>query len=212
MAAAWAMWNAMHEQHDCGVIESSAASDGLCIELAGILQSAADWYLSKAEENAWDAPLHQHPPYMGWGSLGHSSRAILPLFAAGAVTGMEHYRKRAADMVHVQMGQNPLGICFITGIGTRSPLRPLSKLSQYDQRFAPLPGIPVNGPHYHLPELWPAMKAANEGWGPNDEMPYPPMPRYVDSDLLPPMSEPTVAELAVTAAGIALISGVADSQ
>ena len=35
---------------------------------------------------------------------------------------------------------------------------------------------------------------------------YPPLRRYVDSNLLPPMSEPTVAEYALTAVAFGLLS------
>lgn len=71
-------------------------------------------------------------------------------------------------------------------------------------------GIPVNGPHYHLPALWPSTRAVNEAYLPagvaKPPNGYPALRRYVDSDLLPPMSEPTVAEYAAVAVAFGLLS------
>ena len=71
-------------------------------------------------------------------------------------------------------------------------------------------GIPVNGPHYHLPGLWPSTRAVNQAYLPaevaNPPDGYPALRRYVDSDLLPPMSEPTVAEYAAAAVAFGLLS------
>ena len=71
-------------------------------------------------------------------------------------------------------------------------------------------GIPVNGPHYHLPALWPSTRAVNQAYLPAGEANlsdgYPALRRYVDSNLLPPMSEPTVAEYAATAVAFGLLS------
>ena len=116
------------------------------------------------------------------------------------------------ELLHPQLGVNPLSLSFITGIGARSPRFPLSKLSKYDDVSAPLRGIPVNGPAYHLPELWPATRAVNAAYWPpaqrsgNADSVYPPLRRYVDSDLIPPMSEPTIAELAAAVVAFGLLS------
>ena len=122
-------------------------------------------------------------------------------------------------MSNPQLGANPQSISYITGVGKRSPRYPLSLLSKADSQIAPLNGIPVNGPHYHLPAIWPSTRSVNDAYIPaNDDSAtagayksYPPLRRYVDSDLLPPMSEPTVAEYALTAVAFGLLAG-ASSQ
>jgi hypothetical protein len=118
---------------------------------------------------------------------------------------------------HPQLGANPQAISYITGIGARSPRFPLSKLSQYDELATPLPGIPVNGPHAHLPALWASTRAVNVAYFPAAITPesdasadtgndgYPVLRRYTDSHHLPPMSEPTIAEAARSAVAYGLL-------
>ena len=135
---------------------------------------------------------------------------------AWSITGKQDYCHRAATMSNPQLGANPQSISYITGVGKRSPRYPLSLLSKTDSQIAPLNGIPVNGPHYHLPAIWPSTRSVNDAYIPaNDDSggtagaykSYPPLRRYVDSYLLPPMSEPTVAEYALTAVAFGLLSG-----
>jgi hypothetical protein len=155
--------------------------------------------------------------YAGWGSFAHSTRAVLPLLQAWSVNGNPVYCRRSAAMANPQLGANPQSISYITGLGKRSPRYPLSLLSRFAAKAEPLNGIPVNGPHYHLPAIWPATRAVNDSYLPgiheddrasDHHMAYPPLRRYVDANLLPPMSEPTVAEYAYTAAAFALLNGV----
>lgn len=215
MAAFWSMHRALLE-HGPAVDAAPARQDTqLRDELAKILVSAADWYLRKADEHPYDAPVHHHMKYTGWGSFAHSTRAVLPLLQAWSITGRQAYCQGAATMTNPQLGANPQSISYITGIGERSPRFPLSLLSRFDSMAEPLNGIPVNGPHYYLPAIWPSTRAVNDAYIPantedgeaaDSHAPYPPLRRYVDSQLLPPMSEPTVAEYAYTAAAFGLLS------
>jgi hypothetical protein len=182
------------------------------------LIAAADWYIRKARENPFRAPVHQYIGFVGWGSFARSTRATLPLLQAHKLTGEPSYLRWAWQTPNPQLGANPQALSYITGIGARSPLHPLSKLSRFDASSAPLRGIPVHGPHFRLPGLWAEMRAVNDGYLPRgrpaDEKPkrpadfadaYPVLRRYTDSDRLPPMSEPTVAEYAEAAVAYALL-------
>ena len=200
LAAYWSMYRALQEQEN-----RSEADDQLQEELAQVLTAAADWYLRKADEHPFNAPVHQHRPYTGWGSFAHSSRVVLPLLQARVISGDERYSNRAMEMSNPQLGANPQSISYITGVGERSPRHPLSMLSRHDQQLQPLSGIPVNGPHHQLPALWPSTRAVNDSYLPAD---YPTLRRYVDGFPLPPMSEPTIAEYAYTAVAYGLLSGV----
>ena len=216
MAAFWSMYQALREDGRTPKTVLSAHDTRLRDELATILISAADWLLRKADEHPFGAPVHQYMKYTGWGSFAHSSRAVLPLMQAWSITGKQNYCHRSAAMSNPQLGANPQSISYITGVGKRSPRYPLSLLSRADSQIAPLNGIPVNGPHYHLPAIWPSTRSVNDAYIPaNDDSDttagayksYPPLRRYVDSDLLPPMSEPTVAEYALTAVAFGLLVG-----
>ena len=178
-----------------------------------IFLAAADWRIRKMREHPYHAPVHQHRGFLGWGSFAHSSRATLTLFQAWHLTGGPDYLEWAWVTPHPQLGANPQSLSYITGVGARSPRFPLSKLSQHDGIEDPLPGIPVNGPHAHLPALWPSTRSVNAAYFPAGLTPvsgeenegYPVLRRYTDSHYLPPMSEPTVAEVARTAVAFGLL-------
>jgi endoglucanase len=208
LAALWAY--AMTEDGD--------KAPGLHAKARDTLIAAADWYIRKARENPFRAPVHQHIGFVGWGSFGRSTRATLPLLQAHKLTGERSYLAWAWQTPSPQLGANPQAVSYITGIGARSPLHPLSKLSKFDGSVSPLRGIPVHGPHFHLPGLWAEMISVNGGYVPRGkpaaEQPklaadfaeaYPVLRRYTDSDYLPPMSEPTVAEYAEAAVAYALL-------
>jgi len=171
--------------------------------------AAADWRIRKAEEHPFRAPTHQAIALAGWGSFALSTRATLPLLQAYRLTGKTDYLDWAWQSPHPQLGANPQSICYLTGFGARSPRFPLSKLTRRDVPGKPLSGIPVLGPHFHLPALWDEMRSVNESYRPPSQpedrelkMPedfaraYPVLRRYTDARGLPPMSEPTVADYA----------------
>ena len=115
--------------------------------------------------------------------------------------------------VHPQLGANPLSIVFVTGVNARSPRYPLSKLSRFSESGEPLRGIPVHGPHARLPAAWQEMSAVIKGYLPpatdDDDAKvnesFPVLRRYTDSDYLPPMSEPTIAEYAKAVVAFGLL-------
>ncbi len=190
----------------------------LVAQARSALLAGADWRVRRIQEHPFLAPVHPFIGWVGWGSFAHSSRATLPLLQAFSLSGEPAYLKAAWQSVHSQLGANPQGLCYITGLGARSPRYPLSKLSQMDQVEASLGGIPVHGPHFHLPALWGAMRAVNDGYYPPERPSasqpktaadflhaYPVLRRYTDADLIPPMSEPTIVEYAYTAMALALL-------
>jgi len=201
MAAVWAylMSNGAGRDHDA--LEAARAA-----VIAG-----ADWRIRQARVHPFRAAMHSEIRLTGWGNFAHSMRASLSLLQAFYLTGKERYRQWAWLMPAPQLGANPQGLSYITGVGERSPRRPLSKLSMYDRKREPLNGIPVNGPHFNLPNVWPSTRAVNAAYlpaaGGSTAAGYPALRRYTDSDLLPPMSEPTVAEVATVGVAYGLLSG-----
>jgi len=182
------------------------------------LIAAADWRIRKAQEHPFRAPTHQAIGLVGWGSFAVSTRATLPLLQAYRLTGKAEYLDWAWQSPHVQLGANPQSICYLTGFGARSPRFPLSKLTRQDIPGAPLAGIPVLGPHFHLPALWEEMRAVNDAYLPPGKPAagqprgaadyadaYPVLRRYTDARGLPPMSEPTVADYAQVGLALGLL-------
>ena len=202
MAAAWAYLMTPDPRRD----------PELAAQASRAFIAGADWRLRQMETHPFRAPQHPASQLTGWGNFAHSTRATLPLLQAWLLSDRDAYRLAAWETPGPQLGANPQALSYITGVGARYPANPLSKLSQYDQVREPLPGIPVNGPHYHLPALWPETRAVNDAYFPPGKPPsenlvdgYPALRRYTDSEFIPPMSEPTVAEIATTAIAFGLL-------
>ena len=187
-------------------------------ESRSALIAAADWRIRKALEHPFRAPTHQAIGLVGWGSFAVSTRATLPLLQAYRLTGKTDYLDWAWQSPHPQLGANPQSICYLTGFGARSPRFPLSKLTHRRAPGKPLPGIPVLGPHFHLPALWDEMRAVNDAYLPPGKPAagqpreaadyadaYPVLRRYTDARGLPPMSEPTVADYAQVGLALGLL-------
>ncbi len=183
------------------------------------LIEGASWRLKQSSLHPYRAPLHSFIGFAGWGAVGQSSRAVLPLLQGYALTKNPDYLQAAYASVYAQLGNNAQSLCYITGLGSHSPGDPLFKISQYDAEILPLPGLPINGPHFHLPGALLAHRQVNDAYFPPEQPAlandfanaYPVLRRYTDSHLLPPMSEPTVAEEAEVAMAFALISRAAQN-
>lgn len=203
MAAAWAYLMVDDEEKEASVVEHARQQ----------FTAAADWYIRQGESHPFRAMMHPAKHLAGWGSFAHSTRATLPLLQAYHLTQQQRYLKWAMLSPAPQLGANPMSISYLTGFGEKRAQHPLSKLMHYGGNKRPLAGIPVNGPHYHLPEFIDAHKVVNQYYFPQgkgdiiDKL-YPVLRRYVDDKLIPPMSEPTVAEYAYTAMSYALLDNL----
>jgi len=188
MAALWAYHATADDRRDPALVESARRA----------IVAGADWRARQMEGHPFRAPIHPDRALVGWGSFGHSARAVLSLAAAYKLTGDDRYRLAAWDAPAPQFGANPIALSFVTGVGVRSPRYPLSKLSQYSRAGIALPGLPVNGPFARLPTPWPTTRAVVDTYRPAAEPGggYPVLRRYTDARHLPPMSEPTIAEVA----------------
>jgi len=197
MAALWAYQATADDRRDPALVESARRA----------IVAGADWRARQMEGHPFRAPIHPDLALVGWGSFGHSARAVLSLAAGFKLTGDDRYRLAAWDAPAPQFGANPISLSFVTGLGARSPRYPLSKLSQYSDGGTALPGLPVNGPFARLPTPWPTTRAVVETYRPAADpgAGYPFLRRYTDARHLPPMSEPTIAEVARIGIALALL-------
>ncbi|MEK7414335.1 MAG: glycoside hydrolase family 9 protein, partial [Planctomycetota bacterium] len=82
----------------------------------------------------------------GWGNLvGGGNRGGLCLYA-WFLTRDVKYLDAASLNADYQLGCNPLGRSFITGVGSRPPIHPELRPWLYDKNDLPAPGVPVYGP------------------------------------------------------------------
>lgn len=151
------------------------------------------------------------PEWIGWGSFSQSAEYAFLLLQAWFLTKDDSYLNGAFQNLDVQFGANPLSVCFVTGMGSRSPQDPLHMPSLYDGVEEPVPGIPVFGVAAHLTRNNPFYRAAQDpenlyprGQAPAD--PYPILRRYWDAHELVPMSEFTIVDMAVAAGVLGVLS------
>jgi endoglucanase len=83
-----------------------------------------------------------------WGCLSESclSNAISLLYGY-RLDGNKDYLDQAFFNMDYLLGRNPLGYCYVTGMGTKSPVNPHHRLAATDDLPGPLPGFLVGGPN-----------------------------------------------------------------
>jgi len=82
-----------------------------------------------------------------WGSNSFGAHNGLHLMLAWRATGDSNYLAAADDMLGYLLGRNPLSVSFVTGFGTKSPMKPHHRPSGADNIAEPVPGFLVGGPH-----------------------------------------------------------------
>jgi len=82
-----------------------------------------------------------------WGSNGVAANQGMTLLCAFELTRDSTYLPPALANLDYLLGRNAAGYCFVTGIGSRSPLHPHHRPSQADNVPAPIPGLLAGGPN-----------------------------------------------------------------
>ena len=121
----------------------------------------------------------------GWGQTVIMGRYLEPVYAQLMLgTNSAEERQRLVNLVSIAadnlFGCNPMGMVWISGLGTRSPRRALhlDSLAFSAKGNGPIPGIPVFGPASELPDAaW--MEPARRAFTPKYKE-RPPLRRYAD--------------------------------
>lgn len=102
----------------------------------------------KVDNSCFQSPSGDDARDFGWGCLaeGFCAPAIVMLFA-DKYDGNGLYRKNALRTADYILGRNPLGYCYVTGWGTKSPMHPHQRISSADGIVPPMPGLLVGGPN-----------------------------------------------------------------
>jgi len=153
--------------------------------------------------------------WIGWGSYAQSGRYSFDFIKGSYLLNDELYLRYAKINMGPQLGNNPQGLSYITGIGSRYPMAPLQHPSDHDASVEPVPGIPVFGPMAHIPmsndyyyqaqctdNLYPAGEQVGD--------PYPLLRRYYDIFELVHMSEFTITDMAMATAVLGFLSDTDD--
>lgn len=105
----------------------------------------ANEYLMKQPGNAFKTVMGQSKRDFIWGSNSVAANQGVLLINAFLITKNKNYIDGALSNLDYLLGRNATGYCFITGIGSKSPLHPHHRPSVADGITEPVPGLLVGG-------------------------------------------------------------------
>jgi len=107
----------------------------------------ADHYLALAQSSAFHTVMGTSTRDFAWGSSAVAANQGILLINAWRLTKDRRYIDYAMANLDYLLGRNATGYCFITGMGSRSPLHPHHRPSVADGITPPVPGLLVGGPN-----------------------------------------------------------------
>ncbi|NLR79853.1 glycoside hydrolase family 9 protein [Chitinophaga eiseniae] len=107
----------------------------------------ANQYVMAANTSAFHTVMGQSPGDFIWGSSSVAANQGIVLLNAYRLTRDRRYAYAALGNLDYLLGRNATTYCFVTGIGSKSPLHPHHRLSIADGITAPVPGLLVGGPN-----------------------------------------------------------------
>lgn len=116
-------------------------------ELAKRMLRFADGYLPRLATNAFATVMGGPPNEFNWGSNSNAANQGIALINAYLITKDKKYIDAALTNVDYLLGRNATGYCFVTGIGSKSTMRPHHRPSIADGIVEPVPGLLVGGPN-----------------------------------------------------------------
>ena len=124
----------------------SFAENSLKIIKAKVLDMA-DGYIEKVSANAFATVMGQSVRDFNWGGNANAANQGILLIKAYLLTGDKKYVDYALTNLDYLLGRNATGYCFVTGIGSKSPMHPHHRQSVADGVTDPVPGLLVGGPN-----------------------------------------------------------------
>ncbi|MGN6601576.1 MAG: glycoside hydrolase family 9 protein [Ginsengibacter sp.] len=111
-----------------------------------ILNIAND-YIQHVGANAFLTVMGQTKYDYTWGGNSNAANQGILLINAYLLTHAKKYVDYALTNLDYLLGRNATGYCFITGIGSKSPMNPHHRQSVSDRVTDPVPGLLVGGPN-----------------------------------------------------------------
>ena len=109
----------------------------------GLVKTLADSLLQATTVNAYHQPITQ----FGWGSNSDVANAAMIMAAAHRLDGDTEYLTGVRSCMDYLLGNNPNGVCYLTGFGSTSPQYIHHRQSAADGIDAPVPGLLSGGPN-----------------------------------------------------------------
>lgn len=111
------------------------------------LINTADHLLQSVASNAFVTVMGGFKSDFVWGSNAVAANQGILLVNAYLATNNKKYLDGALSNMDYLLGRNATGYCFVTGIGTKSPMHPHHRVSVADGIVPPVPGLLVGGPN-----------------------------------------------------------------
>ena len=111
------------------------------------LVAFADAYMNNISTNALATVMGGDKKDFNWGSNSNAANEGIVLINAYFITQNKNYLEAALTNVDYILGRNATGYCFVTGIGTKSPMHPHHRPSIADGIEEPVPGLLAGGPN-----------------------------------------------------------------
>ena len=112
------------------------------------LTTYCDSLIKSTATSSFQTPAGNSPKDFGWGCLAETfCTKGLNLLYAHRLTGDKKYLTAALQNADYILGRNALGLCYVTGFGTKNPKHPHHRISEADGITEPFPGLLVGGPN-----------------------------------------------------------------
>src|SRR5215203_5060070 len=111
-----------------------------------VLHMAND-FVSKSMSNAFATVMGQSVRDFIWGSNAVAANEGILLLNAYIISKDKKYLNGAVTNLDYLLGRNATGYCFVTGIGSKSPMHPHRRPSEADGIVEPVPGLLAGGPN-----------------------------------------------------------------
>lgn len=115
-------------------------------DLLSLSKDYAESILNRTNTNPYKYSLKNNEYY--WGSNSIALAYAFDLIQAYKIHGDRHYKVAAKDHLHYMFGRNPVGISFVTGIGSNTVKNPYHQFSALSPPPDPIPGLLVGGANY----------------------------------------------------------------
>ncbi|HYE54462.1 MAG TPA: glycoside hydrolase family 9 protein [Chitinophagaceae bacterium] len=122
-------------------------ASGVVKQMKDTILKMADGMMSKMPANAFRTVMGQSRRDFIWGSNAVAANQGMLLVMAYLISKNTTYLNGALSNLDYILGRNATGYCFVTGIGTRSPMHPHHRPSEADGIAEPVPGLLAGGPN-----------------------------------------------------------------
>ncbi|TDH28541.1 cellulase [Segetibacter sp. 3557_3] len=124
-----------------------AAARDTALRMKERILNIANGYLQGVKTNAFATVMGQSARDFNWGGNSNAANQGNLLIKAYQLTGEKHYVDHALTNLDYLLGRNATGYCFVTGLGSKSPMHPHHRPSVGDGIIEPVPGLLVGGPN-----------------------------------------------------------------